>query len=312
MIPLVSQVYSATRSVLGDETIQVYTNAILEPKYTFAYAELFRALENAQNPRVRQEAYYNVPINTGYLDPATAGITSLGEIESIEERGGITAWAVSGVTTGAATATVTSAATTLSTGGQVVLYGVGGISYDINGQWTVTANSTTSTTLNGCTATGTYTSGGVLCASTEMFTEMGARQRISWEDQTPTQAFQVYAWERDIIRFPPCSMVRQLRIVYQLSGEAPTTTTDSTGIDDCLGYLMYRIAALAAESKGMADRAATYNMRACGPKWDSDAEPGGLLGQFLLGGVRNLQRLPPSLRQPPPFHTRRSRRGWAW
>lgn len=315
MIPLVSQVYTATRSVLGDDQLsagQVFTDTILQPKYTAAYAELFRALQGSSNPRVNQEAYYNVPINTGYLDPATAGISSLGEITLIEERGSVTSWAISNVVAGSALATVTSAATTLATGQQAVVYGVGGLTSDVNGIWTVTVNSSTSTQLNGCTATGTYTSGGTLSYSAEEFTEMTPQGRIDWTDQSPTAAFLVYAWERDIIRFPPASGIRQLRITYTLSGDAPTATTASTGIDDCLDYLMYRIAGLAAESKGMLTRAAIYNMRAVGPRWDSEGIPGGLLAQLLASGVRNLQRLPPSQRRPPPFGYNRRKRWMAW
>lgn len=315
MIPTVAQVYTATRSVLGDDQQaagQVFTDAILQPKYIAAYAELFRAMQGGQNPRIRQEAYFNVPINTGYLDPATAGIDSLGEIETIEERGGLTSWAVSNVVASAGTALVTSAATTLVTGNQAVLYGVGGITEDINGIWTVTALSPTSTQLNGSTATGTYTSGGVLSYSAEEFLTMSPVQRIDWVDRTPTSAFLCYAWERDIIRFPPADNIRQVRITYSLSGDAPTTTTASTGIDDALDFLMYRIAGLAAESKGMLTRAAIYNLRACGPKWESESIPGGLLGQLLSSGVRNAQRLPPSQRRPPAFGWNRRRRWLVW
>ena len=315
MIPLVSEVYDATRSVLGDDQVaggEVFTDGLLQPKYTAAYAELFRAMQGAQNPRIRQEAYYNVPALTGYIDPATMGVTSLGEIEALEERGNVTSWAISGVTPGSGVATVTSAATTLASGNQAVVYGVGGVSDDINGIWTVTVNSATSTQLNGCTASGTYTSGGVLSYSTEEFLAMTPQQRLDWVDRAPTSNFLIYAWERDIIRVPPSSAIRQIRLTYTLSGDAPTATTASTGIDDCLDFLMYRIAGLAAESKGMLDRAVTYNLRACGPRWDNEGVAGGLLGQLLTAGIRNLQRLPPAQRRSPGFGYPRRKRWMAW
>ncbi len=312
MIPTVGQVYDATRSVLGDERINVFTNTLLEPKWTAAYAELFRAMQGAQNPAIRQEVYYIVPANTGYLAPVTAGIDSLGEIESIEERGGVTAWTITAVTPATSTCTLTTAATTLATGNQVTVATVGGISYDVNGLWTVTVNSTISTTLNGCAATGTYTSGGVLAYSTEQFLEMTPQQRVTFIDPSPQSAFLYYAWERDIIRFQPLSAARQLRITYTMSGNAPTTTTASIGIDDSLDFLMYRVAGLAAESKGMLTRAQLYNARACGPRWDSEGVAGGLLGQLLTPGIRNMQRLPPPQRRSAPFGRSRSRRTLVW
>ncbi len=313
MIPLVSQVYTAARGVLGDTQTaagEVYVDAILQPFLKYSYAEFFRANQASQNPRVRQETYWNVPAYTGYVDPATMGIENLGEIETIEERGGVTAWAISGVSPGSGIATVTSAATTLALGNQAVVYGVVGISDDINGIWTVTPNSTTSTQLNGCAAVGTYVSGGVLSYSTEIFYEVMPQQRITWVEKNPQTTFRVYAWERDILRFPPASDVRQIRVVYSLSGNAPTTTTASIGIDDSLSFFMYRMAGLAAQSKGMLTRAALYNAMAVGPKWDSAGVAGGILAQLLESGVRNLQRLPPAQRQPPPYRARR--RYFAW
>lgn len=316
MIPTVQEVYNAARSVLGDDQVsggEVFTNTILQPKYQFAYSELFRAMQSAQNPRIIQETYYDVPINTSYLDPATAGIENLGEVISVEERGGVTAWAISNVVPGTAVCTVTSAATTLATGNQAIVYGVAGVSDDVNGAWTVTVNSTTSTRLNGCAATGTYTAAtGVLSTSNEMFRNVSPVQHIEFTDQSPQSEFLVYSWEGDVFRFPPCSGVRQLRITYSLSGEAPTSTSARVRIDDCLGFLMYRIAGLAASSKGMTQRAQMYNALAVGPKWDVDNTSGGLLEQLLLSGIRNLQRLPPGLRQPPAFGGNRRRRWGVW
>ncbi len=315
MIPLVSEVYDATRSVLGDDQVaggEVFTDTILQPKYQYAYAELFRALQSAQNPRIEQENYYNVPIYTSYVDPATAFIENLGEIQSISERGTVSSWAISNAVPGAGICTLTSAATTLASGDQAIVYGVQGVTEDVNGAWTVTANSTTSTQLNGCTATGTYTSGGVLSTSNEPFIEMTPVPQISWAGQAPQTAFLVYAWEHDRIRVPPCSGIRQIRIIYTLSGNAPTTTTASVGIDDSLGFLMYRIAGLAAPSKGMLQRAQLYTSLAVGPKWESDNEPGGCLQQLLITGVRNLQRLPPYQRQGLPFGWNRRRRWAVW
>lgn len=304
MIPTVSQVYSSTRAVCGDiEEVggQVYTDAVLQPHYQFAYSELFLNLQNIQSERLRREAFYNIPANTGYLNPATAGIANLGEIESIEERGGITAWAISNVAPGSALCTLTSAATTLATGNVAIVYGVAGVTDDVNDQWVVEVVNSTTTRLNGCTATGTYTSGGVLSYSSEEFSTVNPRLRITFIDSAPRNTFGEYALETGMIRLRPCNNVRQLRITYWLSGNAPTTTTASTGIDDCLVFLMFRTAGLAAESMGMLDRASRYNSRALGPNYETDGTVGGILGKMLDSGVRDLQRLPTSERRSEPY-----------
>ncbi len=316
MIPLVSEVYTATRAVLGDNQVaggEVFTDTILQSHYQYAYAELFRALQSAQNPRIRQEAYYNVPPFTGYIDPATMFVENLGEIETLEERGTVSSWAISGVTPGSGIATVVSAATTLATGDQAIVYGVGGISDDINGEWTVTVNSTTSTQLNGCTATGTYTAAtGTLSFSNELFLNMSPVLRIVNLQQQPQTAFLVYAWERDMIRVPPLSGTRQIRLTYSLSGNAPTTTTASVGIDDSLDFLSYRIAGLAARSKGMLARAQLYTDLAVGNRWLSESVEGGILQQLLITGIRNAQRMSPAQRRAPAFGWNRRRRWQVW
>ncbi len=298
MIPTVANVYTAARGVLGDTQVSagtVFVDSILQPHYQAAYAELYRALNNVQSLLLQREAYWNMPPNTGYLNPATAGISNLGQPVLVEERGSVTTWAISAITPSPSTAiaTVTSAVNTLSTGSQPVVFGVGGITDDINDIWTVTVLSPTQFTLNGCTAFGTYTaSTGSVSVGTENFAECKPRGRIQNIPNTPGQVFGVYAWEFGRFRFPPCSVLRQLRITYKLSGSAPTITTASVGIDDCETFLAYRTAALAGRSKGMAQRAQAYTITAVGPQWESEGLAGGLLGQMLDGAVRDLQRLP--------------------
>lgn len=305
MIPLVSSIYTAARGVLGDTQTpggEVFTDSILQPHYQASYLELFRALENVQSPRVQREAYFNMPPYTGYLDPATAGISNLGAPVYVEERGNVTTWAISNVVPGSALATVTSASNTLVTGDQPVVFGVGGISDDINDIWTVSVASPTSFTLNGCTASGTYTAAtGSVSVGTENFKEVIAKDRIIQLPNEPGTVFGIYAFEFGRFRFPPCSVLRQLRITYKLSGTAPIVTTASTGIDDCETFLAYRTAGLAGRSKGMRDRADSYTNTAVGPNWERDGIAGGLLGQFLDVGIRDLQRLDTSQRRTPAY-----------
>src|ERR1051326_7043848 len=130
-IPLVSDVYTGVRAVLGDTKTaagEVYTDAILAPHFSSAFDELYRALSGASNPLVDQRSYYAVPANTSYIDPVTAGITNLGEIQALFERGTITQYTITAIAPGAGFCTVTvSTPTTLITGNQCVIFGVTGV-----------------------------------------------------------------------------------------------------------------------------------------------------------------------------------------
>jgi hypothetical protein len=317
MIPLVSDVYTASRAVLGDVRVatgDVYTDSILQPHYQHAFSELYRALQGSQNPKVLRENYYNVPANTGYLSPATAGIFNMGEVQSVEERKNVSSWAIATFTPGVGFVTITTTTpTTLSSGQQAVVFGMTGVTDDVNDMWTVTVVDPSTIKLDGCTSIVTGTpSGGTLSYSTEEFLTVLRVPRIDWVDQAPTDRFLVYAWEGDVLRFPPANSVIQVRIVYQLSGNAPTATTLSVGIDDSLGFLAYRTSGLVAFSRGMMQRAQVYNNLAVGPNWESSGQAGGILFQLTQPGVRNLQGLPPWARRPPAFGRARSRRWMVW
>jgi hypothetical protein len=294
-------VYSAVRAHLSDDEIaagQVFTDAKIQPFYKAAYSVLFRAMQNWQNPRVRREWFYNLPANTSVLAPATAGISNMGEIESIEERGIDSSFSVVNAVPGSGLLTITSDPHSFSTGDQVVVTGVGGISDDINGIWTITVSNGTTFTLNGCTATGTYTSGGVASKSAEEFSELDQKDRIE-SVEAPSDELGEFAWMGDVIRFRPCSKQRQLRIVFTLSGNAPTSTTASVGIDDSLDFLAAYTAYLAALAKGK--RTTAMAMKELSIGYPQDGGYGGLLGQFLEAGVlalQNQQWVRPPFRDP--------------
>lgn len=316
MVPLVSDVYTTVRAIMGDtKTLvgEIYKDAILQPHYQLAYGELFRALQGAQSPRVRQESYYDVPALTSYLNPATAGILNMGQIESVEERGTVTSWSVASFTPGVGFATVvTTTPHTLVSGNRAVLFGVVGVTDDALGMWTVTVVNNTTVRLDGCTAvlSGTET-GGTLSYSAEVFVPLRPYARIDL-DLAPSTTLGIYAWETGVIRFPAASGVVQLRITYRLSGNAPVLTTVSTGIDDCLGFLSMRVAGSVCTSRAMVQRAAVYNNQAVGLNWEKDGIPGGILNQLLQPGVRGMQNLTPSQRRSPPFGGIRSRSSRIW
>lgn len=298
-----------TKTLVGE----IYKDAILQPHYQLAYGELFRALQGAQSPRVRQESYYDVPAFTGYLNPATAGIVNIGQIESVEERGTVTSWGVASFTPGVGFATVvTTTPHTLVSGNRAVLFGLTGVTDDANGMWTVAIVNNTTVRLDGCTAVlASAAVGGTLSYSAETFVPLRPYARID-SDLAPSTTLGIYAWETGVLRFRAASAVVQLRITYRLSGNAPVLTTVSTGIDDCLGFLSMRVAGFVCVSRAMVQRATVYNNLAVGPAWEKDGIPGGILNQLLQPGVRDMQNLPPSQRRSPPFGGIRSRRRGIW
>lgn len=305
MIPTVQNIYDAARGTLGDNQIVggvVFKNEILAPHLAVAYSELFCALQNTQSSLIQREAYFNLPADTGVLLPATMGVSNLGAPLIVEERGGMTSWAVSNAVPGSGLCTITTAPNTLAAGDQPVIFGIAGLTDDINDIYSVTPASSTVFTANGATATGTYTAAtGVVSISVEQFQEVSARDRLTVQAQAPGQSFGIYAWEFGKFRFPPCSVVRQLRITYKLSGNAPTAATASVGIDDSLSFLNYRTAGLAARSKGMAARAAAMTLTAVGPNWESQGFAGGILGQMLDVQIRELQNLDTNQRRSPGY-----------
>lgn len=297
--PLVSDVYTLTRAFLGDNDVaggSDFLDATLQPFYQAAYEDLFRLLNNMQSAKIQTEAFYNLPANTSTLDPASAGISSLGNTIAIEERGNVTAFTITGATPGTNQLTLT-VNHTLATGAIVTVNGVAGISSDVNGVWAITAPNATSVILNGCTATGTYTPAtGVMSYSPDNFVPMQQVQRIDLLSSPPGTMLNAFAIEGAFFRFYPAQTIRQLRIIYDISGSAPTTTSDRIQIDDSLDYLSLQTAFRAARSRDLA----------IGDQLASDADF--VARNIQAISVRNLQNLHI---QRPPFRYPRNQ-WWIW
>ncbi len=313
MIPLVSQVYTRARAAIGDYETDpdVYTDAILEPHYQIAYTELYDAMVKNFIPLVRLEMFANIPINTGYLDPATAGITNEGQIEAIEERGNLTAaCTVIGATQGTALIVITTSAPHGLSTGNLVTSALPGLSEQAQGEFYITVTGVNTLTLNGCVATGTYTTGGCITLSNDQWYPMGRVNRLINQPVAPGGQFQVYSWDGGIIRFPASGSERQLKIVYLTSGDAPTAVTAKVGIDNSLNFLGMRTGGLAFATREGVQRAQQMNFLAVGPAWDAAGIAGGMLGRLIEPGVRNLQQLVPSQRRPPAWGFGRRRPVW--
>src|SRR5215475_6987773 len=129
MIPTKKQVLQTAQFHLGDEQGQVFNFNLLEQPFQLAYRELARVLQNLGNPRVQTERFYDLPPNTSILDPVTAGITDLGEVELVEERAVQASVPISNAVASPGWVTITtSAAHPYVTGDLAVLWGISGLS----------------------------------------------------------------------------------------------------------------------------------------------------------------------------------------
>ena len=296
----VQQVLDDVRSHLADNAIsggEIYTNTVLLPFFQMAYREMFRVMQTIQLPRVQTTAYYNLPAQTGYLDPSTAGISDMGEPWEMGERQVTSALSVSAISITSSVPTLTTAAHGLTDGDRIVVYKAGGVT-GVNGLWAVNVTSSTQFELNGAVAVGTYTSGGVASTSDEDFQDIRFVDEIDDTEGDLPDRLRIVAWVGDVFRFVPCSQIRQLRIRYISSGNAPTLVTDSVGLDDAKDYLAVRTAGLACASKGAPSRASELNTMALGPKQVEADASGGLLRQLMLAGVLQMQSQRP-IRMPP-------------
>lgn len=298
-IPTVASVTALARSHLGDTAVaggEVYTDTILIPFVAQATRELFRTLQNLQLPRVKVQAFYNLPANTSVLYPATAGITDMGEPLLVEERSVGGAYAVSGCAITSFVPTLVTATHPLSTGAWAVVWGIVGVT-GASGAFTVTCADTTHVTLNGAYAVGTYSSGGYVSYSADEFTRLDWVDSIHAVEGTLPESLADVAWLGDSFRFSGASAARQLRITYWSSAHTVTTGTDSIGVDDSVDFLAVRTAGLAAASLGAKSSAQDLNFQALGHSGQADAS-GGLLRDLLVAAVLREQAERPIRRQP--------------
>jgi hypothetical protein len=268
VIPTREDVANGVRAALGDTAVsggQLYTDAFQAFHLNRAYQELITELDLIDSQAIRREGYYVLPAYTSVLSPATAGLTNFGNPREIRERGTVTTCPISAVTPGSGICTVDVSSplpSQLVTGANAELFNVGGISPDINDSWAVTLNNSAEIVLNGCAATGTWTSGGTVAYSGEDWSPpLDPRSDTNGWPSSPGSVLGFYVMQRGIIKFPAASMARELKILYNLSASLPTAsgsiqTTDSMGIDDALAYLIARTAQYSAQAKGNRPRAA--------------------------------------------------------
>ena len=292
MIPTVQQAYSRARLHLGDEKDQIYHNEVLEPDLDTAYGEMFAVLDLYNNKKTQREAHFDLPARTTYLDPATVGLSNFGEPIDLRERTVADSFTITAVDTTSPPGCILtlSSSHSWSDGQEVIVYLVGGVSDEINDNWVadVSGLAANQIKLLGCTATGSWTSGGVVSSSTESWSAPMEASTVppNYRDVTG-RSVGIYQWRGDIFRFPQTNEARQIKIVYSISGSAPIKPTASLGVDDSLRFLSYRMASTAGYKK-YHPRAETYERMAIGQNGEADGR-GGFLAQLVGLGIQTLQ-----------------------
>ena len=81
----VGAIKHGARSLLGGRD-RVYTDEYLQEPFALAFGEMYDAFLARSLPAIEIIVAYTLPAGTTSLDPATAGITNMGEIARIEER----------------------------------------------------------------------------------------------------------------------------------------------------------------------------------------------------------------------------------
>lgn len=293
----VAEVLTYAAALLGDPDQDVYTDAVLTPRFGTAYRDMYRLMDNWGLPKINRVGYFNLSAHNNVLTPTQAGISDLGAPIAIWERGSLTTASISAATDASPIVLTVDDSTGFSTNDGATVDGVSGPTGRINGKWYISVSGS-SVTLNGSVAAGTYSSGGTLTRSDEDFVEMARVRRVPEED--PQQDLNFWEWRDDVFFFRPSTEQRQLRIEYESSGTAPSS--GSIGIDDSKDFLAHRTAGLTAPSYGEPQQGQILTQLALGPSMQADGS-GGFLRDLFLNDLQEKQN---RQRRPQPFRRRRN------
>lgn len=307
-----ANVQDAARGVLNDTQVssgEIFTNQKLQPFFARAYRDMFRVLMGA-GTRVTHIVYVVLPANTTVLIPRAAPyyITDMAEPELVEQRP-----ATNGIVLTDSSAATPIVVTTafphgLGSAGAVVAGQISGVvgTMDPWGNWFVTIRDANSFQLNGSMGGTAGTLGKFYPQSTQQFYEVPPIDLPNQGLDGVTQSVNdCYLWANSQMLFRGANQDTELRITYYASGDPPTNTSTTIGIDDCLDFLSVATASFAAHSNGWYQMSESLREQAYGrPEEDGR---GGLLGKFLNIQVLALQRGP--IRRGGPFRDKRSKFG---
>lgn len=302
-----AQVNSLARSVLNDTDIpggEIFVDSVLLPHHDQAYRELYNAMSTMQIPDINRVVYWVVQPNTTYLSPqGQMGLNDFNEPVFVEERGGITVVSIATTGTTSPVTVTTTTAHGLADGQSVTIQAVSG-TFAPWGRFYITVIDATSFYLISSLSDGVAGTGGTVCYSQNPFTEVIPLLRTT--DRAESDLIYDYMWQDNALQFRGANTLREIRITYRASGNPPTSLNAQLNLDDSLGYLGYRTAALAAQQKQWVSTYERLCRLACGPSMLPDGT-GGLLRSYVNNAVVAMQR---NRRQRQPFRWRRNAPDW--
>lgn len=291
--PTTSSIFTATQSLVGDAAGQVATTAALLPLWnTIVYPEMFQAIARVQVPNIEREFYYTVPAFTTYLDPASIGITDMGNNGPtlMEERApGILLPAIVATSNTTPIVVEFASAAPLSANTEIEVNSVAGTNGPL-GRWFVSAGVDSSHwILNGSVTDGSAGAGGTAYISSgQAFNPVYAQTVWNPDNFQIGSALGVYFWQGGVIKFVGASSARQIHVTYWASGTAPSNLATPL-LDDCQTYASTRLAGVFAGSKGWYSMSDKYEISSLGRFRAADGRDG-LLRGFVLTAIRSLQR----------------------
>lgn len=287
----VQNCYDGARAALNDAAALTWTNTVLLPFFSRAYRKMFDAFSGIANSRVRHTVHFLLPANTTQWVPVANGVTDMAEPEVLSERGAITQGNVTSTSAPASPNPINVLATAHglgSAGAQVELI-IGGVAGTMDpwGRWFATIVDTNNFTLNGSISNGATGTGGTWSTSGENFVDMLPMSRVS--DHAVSSSLIDYDWENSVILFRGANVLRQLRLIYNASGTAPTNANTIILVDNCQNFLETATAAYLADSRGWYQRADRLFQQAFGPNGEADSS-GGMLRDLIAPTVLEKQK----------------------
>lgn len=322
MIPTLQQIYDASRDLCQDSEIaggQRWLNSKLRQYLQASYSDFFAACSIKKIPRTKQKLYFVLEPFTAVMTPAAAAIANCGELADIRERvisNVDDVLTITSLSPGTGEFALPRADQCLvgtgpvlhgfTSGDRVTVWGISGVTDDINDEWMIKVVDDTTFLLMGCTAVligaGPWSQGSSTRASvyksTVDFGDMNLRKDLQGLTMSGG-AMGFYSWRQGKARFAGSSSSLQLELSFYLSGALPAQPVDgvsadaSVGIDDSLNYLAYATAARAIQpvNSSMSKEYAVVARGEDGLVGEL-ARAAGALGNLLSPMQSTLQRLP--------------------
>jgi hypothetical protein len=266
----------------------VFSNAVLQPYFNLAYPELIAAATMAQTNRVRRDFYTVVPAYTTELNPLAIGVVDMDEPELVWEAQNATIIPIATVGRNSPVQVTTQAPHGLASNAQVNAGGTLGTS-SVQGRWFVTVIDSLNVTLNGSVSDGNTGTGGYLVSTGAQFQPVISDDQTGNDNRPLSNYLETYSWVQSTFQFRGATSPVLIHVRYWINGNPPQNPAVPIGLEGCFGYLSYRVAGKAAESKGWFQLADRYTTEAIGPKREADMT-GGLLRTFLASQVLRMQR----------------------